>query len=205
MPTPQQRSPTVIWRFGAPLVLGSAGLLAFLHVWEDDPNPEKARTVYADKLAGNLPTACGGITKYTSPYPVIVGDIWSEAQCDETLKIVLSKGQITIADCLKVRVSQNTFDALSSHGHNNGNMNTCASRAVGLINNGQLQEGCRALAQTPSGQPNWSFVTQKDGSKRFVQGLYNRRMAEWKLCVKPDGKVVSLQIIERFTPWLHQS
>jgi len=32
--------------------------------------------VYADKLAGGLPTVCKGITKWASPYPVVVGERW---------------------------------------------------------------------------------------------------------------------------------
>jgi len=52
------------------LVLASAPLLAFLGKWEG----EGENVVYADRLARGLPTVCKGITRYTSPYPLIVGD-----------------------------------------------------------------------------------------------------------------------------------
>lgn len=157
------------------LILGSPALIELLGRWEG-----KDRTVYADKLAGGLPTACNGITKHTSPLPVVVGDVWSEEQCERVLKIVTTKTQISLAECLDVAPSQNAFDALSSHAHNFGYPRTCASVAVGLFNAGKPDEGCRALAWTPAGKPNWSVA---NGS--FVPGLHNRRRAEMALCLKP--------------------
>lgn len=168
----------VVVKFGVPLVIAGAGFLGFLGPWEGT-----GRTVYADKLADNLPTACFGITKHTSPVPIVVGDVWSEDQCLEVAGMVAEKGQLRLLDCIKARVGQNTFDALSSHAHNFGVANTCASRALALINQGKLQQGCDAIAHAPDGKPAWSYIKQPDGSKRFVQGLYNRRLAERALCL----------------------
>lgn len=163
------------------IVLCSSGLTAFLGKWEG----EGQNVVYADKLARGLPSVCKGITKHTSPYPVIVGDFWSDARCAEVEHLVISKGQLELADCITNQdVGQNPFDALTSHGHNVGNPNTCASRAVGLINAGRISEGCRALAYAPDGSPVWSYVTLANGRKQFVQGLHNRRIAEMELCLK---------------------
>lgn len=164
-------------RFGIPLALGSAALLGFLGRWEGE-----GRTVYADQLAGGLPTACFGITKHTSPHPVVVGDVWSEARCHEVAAMVIEKTQFSLLDCIDVPVMQHTFDALSSHAHNFGVANTCASRAVGLINSGRVDQGCDALAHSPSGKPVWSYVSTPEG-KRFVRGLYNRRLAERRMCL----------------------
>lgn len=189
--TPAQRDAAagaakrVIIRYGVPLTLASASLLGFLHKWEDGGrDDEAARTVYADKLAGGLPTACRGITKAVSPYPVVVGDVWSQERCDEVAAMVVEKGQLSLADCLRVAVQQETFDALSDHAHHFGTPSTCASRAVGLINAGRIAEGCRALAHGPDGKPVWSYVRQPDGSLRFVQGLYNRQLDERDLCLR---------------------
>lgn len=56
---------------------------------------------------------------------------------------MVSKGQLALADCITNKgISQKTFDALTSHGHNVGNPSTCASRAVVLINLGRVVEGC---------------------------------------------------------------
>ncbi|MCQ6256926.1 lysozyme [Pseudomonas sp. Q11] len=164
------------------LALASAPLVIFLGTWEGNGQ----NTVYADKLAGGLPTVCKGITRHTSPFPVVVGDYWSPDRCAEVEQLVISKGQLQLADCItNQEVGQNTFDALSSHSHNFGTPSTCASRAVGLINTGRIAEGCRALAWAPDGRtPVWSFVSDAQGRKRFIQGLHNRRLAEMELCLK---------------------
>lgn len=168
------------------IALASAGLLAFLGTWEGNGQ----NTVYPDRLARNLPTVCKGITRHTSPYPVVLGDYWSDTKCEEVERQVVSKGQLRLADCITNQgVTQNTFDALSSHGHNFGEASTCASRAVGLINRGDIKAGCNALAHAPDGSPVWSYVDsgKRDAKGRviykFVQGLYNRRLAERELCL----------------------
>lgn len=173
----------VVIKFGVPLVLASSGLATFLHDWEADK--KQATKVYEDRLARGIPTVCDGITPATSPYPVIVGDVWSQERCDEVNRMVVEKTQLKLLDCINTRISQNTFDALSSHAHNVGVGNTCASKALGLINAGRLAEGCRALAYTPSGDPNWSFVTE-NGKAVYVPGLHNRRKAEMVMCSRKD-------------------
>ncbi|MDU9040247.1 lysozyme [Pseudomonas corrugata] len=164
------------------LTLASATLVVFLGTWEGNGQ----NTVYADKLAGGLPTVCKGVTRHTSPFPVVIGDYWSAARCADVEQLVISKGQLQLADCITNQdVGQNTFDALSSHAHNVGTPSTCASRAVGLINAGRIADGCRALAWAADGKtPVWAFVTDAQGRKRFVQGLHNRRLAEMELCLK---------------------
>lgn len=161
------------------LVLCSSTLVAFLGEWEG----EGQNVVYADKLARGLPTVCAGITRHTSPYPVIVGDYWSPARCAEVEQLVLEKGQLALADCLtNLHIRQNTFDALYSHGHNVGVPSTCASRAVALINAGKIAEGCKALAWGSDGRPVWAYTTDAKGNKVFVPGLHRRRLAEARLC-----------------------
>ncbi|GAB7531600.1 lysozyme [Pseudomonas sp. 3A(2025)] len=163
------------------IVLCSTGLTAFLGDWEG----KGQNVVYADRLARGLPTVCLGVTRHTSTYAVIVGDYWSPEKCTEVENLVISKGQLALADCVKnERISQNTFDALTSHGHNVGTPSTCASRAVGLINAGRVADGCRALAWGADGRPVWAYVTRADGTKQFVPGLHNRRKAEMELCLK---------------------
>ncbi|MFJ5237016.1 lysozyme [Pseudomonas neuropathica] len=164
------------------IALASTPLVIFLGTWEGNCQ----NTVYADKLAGGLPTVCKGITRFTSPYPVVVGDYWSPAKCAEVEQLVIRKTQLLLAECItNPKVGQNTFDALTSHGHNVGVPSTCASRAVALINAGRIADGCRALAWAPDGKtPVWAYVTDAQGRKRFVQGLHNRRLAEMELCLR---------------------
>ncbi|WP_025111126.1 lysozyme [Pseudomonas sp. H1h] len=162
------------------IALASTPLVIFLGTWEGNGQ----NTVYADKLASGLPTVCKGITRFTSPYSVVVGDYWSPAKCAEVEQLVIRKTQLQLAECItNPKVGQNTFDALTSHGHNFGVTSTCASRAVALINAGRIAEGCKALAWAPDGRtPVWAFVTDAKGQKRFVPGLHNRRLAESRLC-----------------------
>ncbi len=164
------------------ITLASASLVVFLGDWEGNGQ----NVVYADRLARGLPTVCKGITRHTSPYPLVVGDYWSDARCNEVEQLVIEKGQLQLADCLSnPQIGQNTFDALSSHSHNFGAASTCASRAVALINAGRIAEGCAALAWAPDGKtPVWAFVTNGQGRKQFVRGLHARRKAEARLCAQ---------------------
>lgn len=177
------RAPIVV-RYGGALVLASAGLMGLLHKWED--GPQLQMVVYADKLAGGLPTACNGITAHTSPVPVVVGEVWSAEKCEEVARTVVLNNQVQLLECITTQVSQNTFDALSSHAHNVGVASTCVSRALRLINEGKLEEGCRALAFGPSGQPVWAYTSDGKGGLKFVQGLHNRRLDEMRTCLRPD-------------------
>lgn len=157
------------------IALASQPLMGFLERWEG-----RKYVVYADRLAGGLPTVCKGITKFTSPYPVVVGEKWSKEKCTEVERFVVESTQKQLAQCITNKnIKQNTFDALTSHAHNFGVSATCNSRAVRLINQGNIAAGCEALANAPNGKPAWSYV-----NGRFVQGLYNRRLAEKELCLK---------------------
>jgi len=167
----------VVTRGGAVLVAVSATIGGFLHQWEDGGKTQF--TVYADKLAGGLPTACNGLTNAVSPYPVVVGEVWSQEKCDAAQAVVVEKTQQGLAKCINGPITQSAFDALTSHAHNFGVGATCGSSAVKLVNAGHLVEGCRAISTRPDGSPNWSNV-----GDRFYQGLYNRRLAETALCLK---------------------
>ncbi|SOE50861.1 lysozyme [Orrella dioscoreae] len=157
------------------LTLNSDELQSHLGRWEG----EGQNVVYADKLAGGLPTVCKGITKWTSPDPVIVGDYWSDERCAWVEKMVVEHGQLELAECLNVYITQPIFDALSDFGHHFGNPSVCASRAVGLINAGQVRAGCDALAHAPSGRPVWSYV-----GTTFYRGLYNRALSRRSMCLR---------------------
>lgn len=73
----KKRLVTYLFVGGAALVAASPALMDFLGRWEG----QGQHVVYADKLAGGLPTVCKGITQRTSRYPVIVGERWSPEKC----------------------------------------------------------------------------------------------------------------------------
>ena len=161
---------------GVSLVAASPTLMTFLGQWEGN----NQNRVYADRLAGGLPTVCKGVTRHTSPYPVILGEYWSPAKCEEVERYVVIQTQQALAKCIKHPITQGTWDGLSSHAHNFGWSKTCGSQTVKAINRGEVELGCRLLANKPDGSPNWSFV-----GKVFYRGLYNRRLAERsELCLR---------------------
>ena len=55
------------------LVLCAASLVAFLGDWESG-GKDPVLTVYADKLAGGIPTVCDGLTRHVTKTPIIVGE-----------------------------------------------------------------------------------------------------------------------------------
>ena len=175
------------------LVLAGAGTGLMLEKWEpskDPNNPEAHLMVYADKLAQGLPTVCNGITKHVSTKPVIVGEKWTQAECNEQQDNAIIKLQITLASCFKKLPPQSVFEAGTDHGWNNGVYATCGSESMRLWNQGKWREGCMRLAFTPSGAPNWASVktgkTLPNGKPeyKFVQGLANRGIDRVNMCIK---------------------
>ena len=172
----------------AALVLASVFLMNFLGVWEE--GAQRQLVVYADKLARNLPTVCAGITRHVTTTPIIVGQRWTEAQClaeERKAVIVLQTG---LLKCFKLTPPQSVFDAATSHAWNNGLSATCGSAAMRSWNDGDWPTGCRRMVRSDSGRPVWSYVwTGKylpNGKRemKFVQGLANRRQAEYEHCMK---------------------
>lgn len=172
----------------AGLVLASAGMLAFINGWEDGGKPQSV--VYADRLAGGLPTACGGLTKHITTTPIIVGESWSAEKCEREQGAAIAKLQRQLLRCFTSAPPQSVFDAATSHAWNVGVGSTCNSGAMAAWNKNQWGLGCQRLAVSDSGRPVWSYV--RTGRKlangkpemRFVQGLANRRAAEWKFCME---------------------
>lgn len=156
------------------LTLLSPDVERMLSHWEGDGQ----NVVYADELAGGLPTVCRGLTKYTVQEPLVVGDYWSPEKCAQVERQVVERGQVDLAGCLPATIRQGAFDAASDMGHHFGNPRVCASRAVGLMWEGKWREACDAFAHAPSGRPVWSYV-----GTTFYRGLYNRALERRQLCL----------------------
>jgi GH24 family phage-related lysozyme (muramidase) len=171
----------------AGLVVGGTAMMGHLHKWEE--GPKRQLVVYADKLAGNLPTVCGGLTKHITTTPIVVGEKWTEAKCDREERAAIVKVQKQLLPCFKVEVPEPIFMAATGHAWNFGASATCASSAMAAWNKEQWALGCRRIELDDAGRPIWSYV--KTGRKlpngkpeyRFVQGLANRRADEHHLCM----------------------
>lgn len=167
------------------LVFVSAALLSFLAIWEGD----KHYTVYADQLAGGLPTVCRGITRHVTNTPIIVGETWTAEKCLAEETKALYKLQTRLLQCFNHTPPQYVFDAASSHGWNFGVESTCSSAAMQAWRRGDYETGCRRLSFADDGRRVWSFV--KTGKilpngkpeYRFIPGLANRRDDETRFCL----------------------
>ena len=131
---------------------------------------------YVD-IAGVL-TVCHGYTG---------GDITQRTYTAEECRTLLEKELYThskkILECINVPLTQNEFDAYSLFAYNVGVKGFCSSSALRLLNQDKRKEACNAIAYTPNGNPNWSYVNGK-----FVQGLHNRRKYERNICLSGSYK-----------------
>lgn len=176
----------------AGLVLGTSSLLGAMALWERPPqerSPDgttKGSVVYADKLAGGLPTVCSGHTDWK----LRVGTPYTKEECDRIDRANAIQYGEAIIKCTghteaNPVLNQHRLEALTLFALNVGAGGACGSRAVKLIAAGKFSEGCEAIAHGPSGKPVWSYT---NGGKTFVRGLYNRRLFERDWCLLQDPR-----------------
>ena len=188
-PTPPSRKGTPSKKFGPGLLLGTAAVAAFIGIWEGGKDRDGSSVAYADTLAGGLPTVCAGLTRHITTTPIVVGQRWSAEKCLAEEQKAITTVQLRLEQCFRVMPPQSVFDAATSHAWNNGTAATCGSLAMQAWNAGNWELGCRRLAFSDGGSRVWSYV--KTGKMlpngkpeyHFVQGLANRRDAEYQLCL----------------------
>ena len=159
------------------LVFGSAALVAMIALFEGGMKKDGSSVVYADKLAGGLPTVCAGLTKHVTTTPIIVGERWSGEKCRAEMSKALATVQAQLIKCFRVEPPQSVFDAATSMAWNFGVPKVCGSVSMKYWQAGAWELGCERMSVTASGKPNWSYVGGK-----FVRGLANRRGKETKHC-----------------------
>ncbi len=197
---------TIRTKGGAVVIAAGAALLALLTTWE--PDKRDPGLVYADKLAGGLPTVCRGITKHTATVPVIVGERWSAEKCLQQETEAIMRVQTRLAQCFtQPTVPQSVFDAASSHAWNQGASATCGSAAMTAWNRGEWERGCNRLARGDDGSIVWSYVSHIDPVTKkkvftFVQGLANRRADEVQHCLRDvrEGRATVVAQVEPQEP-----
>lgn len=184
---PGRAQPRVVAFLGGTLVLGTLASWGLIDRWES--GNQVHLTVYADRLAGGLPTVCSGLTRHVTNTPIIVGQRWTLEQCGREESAALERVQQGLLRCFRRTPPQSVFDAATSHAWNVGYPATCGSAAMQAWNAGQWELGCNRIAHSDSGRPVWSSVrtgrTLPNGQPefRFVQGLYNRRLDEVRACM----------------------
>ncbi|QAU04387.1 lysozyme [Escherichia phage vB_EcoS_IME542] len=126
-------------------------------------------------IAG-IPTVCAGIT---GP-DVVWGKRYSNRECRNLLEKHIQIHGKYVQDAVTYPISPETRAALISFSYNVGGSAMRKSTAVRFINQGKIEEGCKALGM-------WNKIT-KNGKKVVVKGLVNRRNEEIKLCLSGVGK-----------------
>lgn len=178
-----RRKGTPSKKFGPGLLLGTAVVAAFIGIWEGGKDTDGSSVAYLDTLAGGLPTVCSGLTKYSTYTPIVVGERWSAHKCQIEERRAIRNVQEKLEQCFAVMPPQSVFDSATSHAWNNGVAATCGSLAMQAWNVEDWALGCRRLAFSDAGRRVWSYVKDGSGGYKFVQGLANRRDAEYELCV----------------------
>jgi GH24 family phage-related lysozyme (muramidase) len=154
----------------------AATLMAAVLLWEGSGQ----LTVYADKLAGGLPTVCGGNTNAVNGKPLVLGQKFTKEQCEEVdlSNILLYSSAVKM--CITKPMSDDTLGAFTLMAINIGTHGFCKqSRTSKLYNMGLREEACKAIATSKDGSPAWSTAGGK-----YVQGLQNRRKYERDWCLR---------------------
>lgn len=143
----------------AGLSLSAVGLLTIAK-WEG----------FSDKayipVPGDVPTLGFGSTE-----GVQMGDTITVPKALERLMRDVGVAESAIGRCVKVPLSQGEYNAFTAFAFNVGAEAFCSSTLVKKLNAGDYSGACAELKR-------WVYV---DG--RRVQGLVNRREAEYRLCM----------------------
>lgn len=151
--------------------LTGAPAYTMLERWEGN-----IQHVYADKLAGGIPTYCAGRTDWKAP----VGATITSDDCKEVNKTTLLEYGYAVLGCVEWgRLNESRLVALTIFAINVGKAGACGSQTVKAINAGHILEGCRLIATRPDGKPNWSYANGV-----YIPSLQNRRQAEATLCME---------------------
>lgn len=117
-------------------------------------------------IPGDVPTIGFGSTE-----GVKMGDTITPQKALERLLRDVGVAESAIGRCVKVPLSQSEYNALTAFAFNVGAEAFCSSTLVKKLNAGDYAGACQELRR-------WVYV---DG--RRVQGLVNRREAEYRLCM----------------------
>lgn len=117
-------------------------------------------------VPGDVPTIGFGSTE-----GVKLGDTISVPEALNRLEKDVRVAEDAVRSCVTVPLMPYEFDAYVSLAYNIGRANFCGSTLVKKLNAGDYQGACAELKR-------WVYV---DG--RVVQGLVNRREAEYRRCM----------------------
>jgi lysozyme len=125
---------------------------------------------YPDRLAGNIPTVCAGVTRSEIP-DLKAGDRYTRSECDAIVAKALPVYDAGIRKCIKVPMSQDLEGMTVSLAYNIGIRAVCKSTFVKKVNE-----------RDPNACDYMLWFDKASG--KYVQGLANRRADEHRYCVR---------------------
>lgn len=139
------------------------------------------RTVgYHDPAPGAYATICAGHMQAG-----VVGQRYSDEQCQALLAQDAVKAGLEISRCLKVDVPTSSRAAFISFTMNEGGGAFCGSQIAAKVNAGDLAGACREINTSDEGKPQWIYVCKGSGPTRVctaLPGLATRRAFERARC-----------------------
>jgi len=129
------------------------------------------------KDIGGVVTVCMGYTGKD----IVLDKVYTKEECKALLRKELAVHALGILNCVSQPLKPYQYDAFTLFAYNIGVSGACNSRAIRLFNKGDAIGGCNAIAYSTDGSPAWSYV-----GTTFVQGLFNRRLFERKMCMGAD-------------------
>ncbi len=136
--------------------------------WFVAPWEGLVRPVYRDIVG--VPTVCYG---HTGPDVPVGQPARTEEECGRLLTGDLKQAYGHVERCITHPLWPEQAAAFTSLAFNVGPSGVCGSTLQKFANAGQMAQACGQLMR-------WVYA----GGKR-VQGLVNRRQAEYKLCMRP--------------------
>ncbi|WP_181212746.1 glycoside hydrolase family protein, partial [Enterococcus faecium] len=103
------------------------------------------------------------------------GKTYSNRECRNPLERHIQIHAKYVQDAVTYPIAPQTRGALISFSYNVGGSAMRKSTAVRLINQGKIEQGCKALGM-------WNKA-RVNGKLKVVKGLVNRRNEEIKLCL----------------------
>lgn len=139
----------------------SAALMSGIYYWEG------TRYIPYKDIVGVL-TVCQGYTGKD----IVIDRKYTKEECDFITKRELISYNAGVLKCINVPITPYELDAYTLFAYNVGISAFCNSKGVlGNLNKGNHKAACDGLLQ-------WTYA-----KGQYVQGLYNRRSYERKMCL----------------------
>jgi lysozyme len=132
-------------------------------------------------IPGDVPTKGFGTTRNADGSPVKLGDTTTPVRALGDLLRDVNHSSEGIKRCIKAPLFQHEFDAYSSLAYNVGVGAVCQSSIPAKLDAGEYGAACRTILDF-NGQCVARDKAGKCVKKKIIQGLVNRREAEFKQC-----------------------